>query len=103
MQGTVAKAVAATGRGHFGQPNRRVPPRSCGVQMRGELVISGDWLCPATVTSDDGHVSRITRGWRRIHTDSSSCPHSGRQDFLSAVDRLIAETEQAHAELSVAL
>jgi hypothetical protein len=54
MQGTVAKAVAATGRGHFGQPNRRVPPRSCGVQMRGELVISGDWLCPATVTSDDG-------------------------------------------------
>jgi hypothetical protein len=30
------------------------------------------------------------------------CPYSDRQDFLSAVDRLIAEMEQAHAELTVA-
>ncbi|HEX7440798.1 MAG TPA: hypothetical protein VF319_11965 [Caldimonas sp.] len=31
-----------------------------------------------------------------------SAPHSDRQDFLAAVDRLIAEMEQAHAELAVA-
>lgn len=30
-----------------------------------------------------------------------SSPHPDRQDFLSAVDRLIAEMEQAHAELAV--
>lgn len=29
-------------------------------------------------------------------------PHSDRQEFLSAVDRLIAEMEQAHAGLCVA-
>jgi hypothetical protein len=33
------------------------------------LVISGDWLCSATVTSDAGHVSHIIRGWRRVHTN----------------------------------
>lgn len=30
------------------------------------------------------------------------CPYLSRPEFLSAVDRLIAETEQAHAEFSVA-
>jgi hypothetical protein len=49
------------------------------------------------------------RRWARIahhhglaahsHQLVLSCPHSDRQDFLSAVDRLIAEIEQAHAEL----
>jgi hypothetical protein len=49
------------------------------------------------------------RRWARIahhqglaahsHELVLSCPHSDRQDFLSAVDRLIAEMEQAHAEL----
>lgn len=29
-------------------------------------------------------------------------PHPDRQEFLSAVDRLIAEMEQAHADLTVA-
>ena len=29
-------------------------------------------------------------------------PHSDRQEFLSAVDRLIAEMEQAHADLTLA-
>ena len=31
-----------------------------------------------------------------------SSPHSDREHFLSAVDRLIAEMEQAHAEMTVA-
>ncbi len=30
-----------------------------------------------------------------------SSPHPGRQDFLLAVDRLIAEMEHAHSELAV--
>ncbi|MDQ2736873.1 MAG: hypothetical protein M3Y55_18210 [Pseudomonadota bacterium] len=30
------------------------------------------------------------------------CPYASREDFLSAVDRLIAETEQAHAYFAVA-
>jgi hypothetical protein len=52
------------------------------------------------------------RRWARIARHSGlaehsrelflSCPYSDRQDFLSAVDRLIAEMEQAHAELAVA-
>ena len=29
-------------------------------------------------------------------------PHADREDFLSAVDRLIAELEQAHVDLAVA-
>ena len=30
------------------------------------------------------------------------CPYANREEFLSAVDRLIAETEQAHAGFAVA-
>jgi hypothetical protein len=30
------------------------------------------------------------------------CPYGSREEFLSAVDRLIAETEQAHAYFSIA-
>ena len=33
-------------------------------------MISGDWLCSATVTSDAGHVSHIIRGWRHVRTSS---------------------------------
>ena len=29
------------------------------------------------------------------------CPHASRKEFLSAVDRLIAEAERAHARLAV--
>ena len=39
----------------------------------------------------------------RSHGLVLSCPHSDREDFLFAVDRLIAEMEQAHAELAVAV
>ena len=30
------------------------------------------------------------------------CPYANREEFLSAVDRLIAETEQAHARFALA-
>jgi len=37
----------------------------------------------------------------RSHELVLGCPHSDREDFLFAVDQLIAEVEQAHAELAV--
>jgi hypothetical protein len=39
----------------------------------------------------------------RSHELVLSCPHYDREDFLFAVDQLIAEMEQAHAELAVAV
>ena len=39
----------------------------------------------------------------RSHELVLSCPHSDREDFLFAIDQLIAEMEQAHAELAVAV
>jgi len=39
----------------------------------------------------------------RSHELVLSCPHSDREDFLFAVDQLIAELERAHAELAIAV
>ena len=39
----------------------------------------------------------------RSHELVLNCPHSDREDFLFAIDQLIAEVEQAHAELAVAV
>ena len=39
----------------------------------------------------------------RSHELVLSCPHTDREDFLFAVDRLISELEQAHAELADAV
>jgi len=39
----------------------------------------------------------------RSHELVVSCPHSDREDFLFAVDQLIAELERAHAELAIAV
>jgi hypothetical protein len=39
----------------------------------------------------------------RSHELVLGCPHSDREDFLFAIDQLIAEVEQAHAELAVAI
>ena len=39
----------------------------------------------------------------RSHELVLSCPHTDREDFLFAVDQLIAEVEHAHAELADAV
>lgn len=73
-------------------------------------------LWHARRTGDVGRLALLSycdvRRWARIaHYDGLatlshelvlSCPHANRQDFLSAVDRLIAETEQAYAHFAVA-
>ena len=73
-------------------------------------------LWHARRAGDIGRLALISycdvRRWARIahhpglaahsHELVLSCPHSDQQEFLAAVDSLIAEMEQAHAELAVA-
>jgi len=74
-------------------------------------------LWHARRTGDIGRLALLSycdvRRWARIahhqrlaarsHELVLSCPHSDREDFLFAIDQLIAEMEQAHAELAVAV
>ncbi|HEV7578012.1 MAG TPA: hypothetical protein VGO85_18425 [Caldimonas sp.] len=74
-------------------------------------------LWHARRTGDIGRLALLSycdvRRWARVarhqglaersHQLVLSCPHSDRQEFLAAVDGLIAEMEQAHAELVVAV
>ena len=45
------------------------------------------------------HQELLARHSQQLVLD---CPYANREEFLSAVDRLIAETEQAHARFAVA-
>ena len=45
------------------------------------------------------HHEQLARHSQQLVLD---CPYANREEFLSAVDRLIAETEQAHAGFAVA-
>jgi hypothetical protein len=93
-------------------------PRNMNADERLRLALE-DVLADLRHARRAGDVGRLAllsycevRRWARIAHHSGlaehsrelflACPCSNRQDFLSAVDRLIAEMEQAHAELTVA-